>query len=176
MLKGKLVCLRELEARDLDQLFFWNKTDEVYLFKGRYRFASQEGLTNNFIGYSFSQKIFMIKKGQAAIGIASCWANDSRNKNCEFYAKIYDKGIDAQPFLTDALDILIKFLFNHENLSRIYTHISDPFDQIKPVLKNLKFVQEGTLRDHRFINGKYVDSLVYGQIARETTPIKIETR
>ncbi len=176
MLNGKLVSLMELEARDIEQLFLWNEKDELYLFKGRYKFASQEDLKNNFIGYSFSQKIFVIKKDQSPIGLASCWAVDHRNKTCEFYAKIYDKSFDPQPYLTESLDILIKFLFNHENLSRIYTHISDPCDQIIRVLEKLKFVKEGTLREHRFIQGQYVDTMIYGQLARENNLVKIKTR
>jgi len=174
MLNGKLVSLRELEARDLDQVFLWDEQDEVYLFKGRYKFASKEDLKNNFIGYSFSQKIFVIKINQNLIGLTSYWAIDHRNKTCEFYAKIYDKNIDPLPYLTESLDILIKFIFNHENLSKIYIHISDPSDPIKPVLEKLKFTKEGTLRDHRFIKGQYVDTHVYGQLAKEKNLMKIE--
>jgi len=44
MLNGKLISLREMEVRDLDLVFLWNEQDEVYLFKGRYKFASQEDL------------------------------------------------------------------------------------------------------------------------------------
>ncbi|MFA5905309.1 MAG: GNAT family protein [Desulfobacula sp.] len=174
MLNGELVSLREMEARDLDQVFLWDEQDEVYLFRGRYKFATKEDLKNNFIGYSFSQKIFVMKNDQSLIGLASYWAIDHRNKTCEFYAKIYDKDIDPQPYLTESLDILIKFLFNHENLSRIYTLISDPSDPIKPVLKKMGFLKEGTLREHRFIKGQYVDTDVYGQLAGEKKLANIE--
>lgn len=176
MLNGKLISLREMEVRDLDPVFLWNEQDEVYLFKGRYKFASQEELKTNFIGYSFSQKLFVIKKDQRLIGLASYWAIDHRNKTCEFYAKIYNKDIDPQPYLSETLDILTKFLFNHENLSRIYTHISDPSDPIKQVLKKMGFLKEGTLRDHRYIKGQYVDTHVYGRLARKNNRVEINHR
>jgi len=175
MLNGELVSLRELEVSDLDQLFLWDEKDELYLFQGRYKFASQEDLKANFIGYSFSQKIFVISTDKNPIGLVSSWAYDHRNRTCEFYAKIYDKGIDPQAYLAESLDILVKFFFNHENFSKIYTHISDPSDPIKPVLERLKFVKEGTLREHRFVQGQYVDTLVYGRLAQEDKQMEIET-
>lgn len=167
MLNGKIVSLREMEVQDLDQLFLWDEKDELYLFKGRYKFASQEDLKKNFIGYSFSQKIFVISSEQNPIGLASYWDENNKNRTCEFYARIYDQSVDPQPYLAESLNLLIKFLFTSENLSRIYTCISDPFDEIKPVLDKLGFVKEGTLREHRFIKGQYVDTQVYGQLVSE---------
>ncbi|MBU1341611.1 MAG: GNAT family N-acetyltransferase [Proteobacteria bacterium] len=174
MLNGKLVSLRELEIHDLDLLFLWDEKEDLYLFKGRYRFASQEDLKNNFTGYSFSQKIFVINRDQAPIGLASYWDEDTRSRTCEIYAKIYDKSVDPHPYLTESLSILINFLFNTENLSRIYTCISDPFDEIKQVLGKLGFIKEGALRDHRFIQGRYVDTVVYGQLKGENGHLKTE--
>lgn len=176
MLNGKLVSLRELEAQDLDQLFLWDEKDELYLFKGRYRFTTQEGLKKNFIGYSFSQKIFVISSDQNPIGLASYWDENHKNRTCEFYAKIYDTSVDPQPFLTETLNILIKFLFFHENLSKIYTYISDPDDEIKHVLEKLEFKKEGTLREHRFVQGQYIDTQVYGQLASENSQEKVKNK
>jgi diamine N-acetyltransferase len=172
MLDGKLVSLRELEAHDLDQLFLWDEKEDLYLFKGRYRFASQEDLKDNFIGYSFSQKIFVICSNQTPIGLASYWDENHKNRTCEFYARIYDKSVDPQLYLTESLDLLIKFLFASENLSKIYTHISDPFDEIKQVLEKLGFIKEGTFREHRFVKGQYVDTQVYGQLVSKNTRVK----
>ena len=109
MLDGKLVSLRELENHDLDQLFLWDEQEDLYLFKGRYRFVSQEDLKNNFTGYSFSQKIFVISSRLAPIGLASYWDENHKNRTCEFYAKIYDKSVDSQSYLTESLNLLIKW-------------------------------------------------------------------
>ena len=174
MLNGKIVSLRELEAQDLDRLFVSDEKEDLYLFKGRYRFASQEDLKNNFISYSFSQKIFVISSGQIPIGLASYWDIDHRSRTCEFYSKIYDESVDPHPYLTESLNILIKFLFNSEYLSRIYTYISDPSEEIKQVLEKLGFIKEGTLREHRFIQGRYMDTLVYGQLISENSHVKAE--
>jgi len=167
MLVGKMVFLRELEPSDLKQLFKWNEQTELYLFSGRYRFISYDELKENFLSYAYSQHIFMIEGAGRKLGICSYWDVDWRNRCCEIYGEIIDQDQHAKRILTESLKLMVAFLFDHQNLNRLYTDFNEDNRDMRSVLETLGFVREGTLQKHKFNNGEYKDSLVYSQLADE---------
>jgi RimJ/RimL family protein N-acetyltransferase len=75
-----------------------------------------------------------------------------RNNNVEFFKQDY--GV----FLT-----LIKQLaFNELKLKKLTTEAFDVRPYLIETLEKNGFVLEGRLKDHNFINGKFVDSLLHG--------------
>lgn len=167
MLGGKLVSLRELEPSDLRQLFKWNEEAELYLFKGRHRFMSYDEVKHNFLSYSYSQQIFIIEHSGQQQGICSYWDLDWRDRCCEFYGEIFEKDQNAKRFLAESLKLMISFLFDHQNLYRVFAYFDEDNGEMCSVLEELGFTREGTLREHKFCKGQYINSLVYSQLKDE---------
>jgi ribosomal-protein-alanine N-acetyltransferase len=167
MLEGKAVSLRELELEDLKQLFRWHDENEIYLFRGRYKFISYDELKETFMDYTFSQQIFAIEQSHKLIGVCSYWGVDRRNRHCELYGEIYEKFKDTKIFLAESLKLLISFLFDYQNLFRVYAYLNEGNRDTRSVLEELGFTFEGTLREHKFYNGCYANSLVYSQLKAE---------
>lgn len=70
---------------------------------------------------------------------------------------------------TEALTLLIRFLFMELNLLRIQLDTWSGNDRALHVYKKCGFQVEGTLRNAEFVNGRYYDQIVMGLLREEVS-------
>lgn len=62
------------------------------------------------------------------------------------------------------LNLLIELAFQDLKLQRLFTETFDLRKHHTEVLESVGFRQEGIMRNHVYINGKYVNSLIHGYV------------
>src|SRR5437879_4850947 len=72
-----------------------------------------------------------------------------------------------QGYGTDAVRTLCGFGFREMNLRRITLHVYDLNPRGVMVYEKVGFREEGRLRGDQFVDGRHVDAIVMGLLARE---------
>ncbi|MDE1810753.1 MAG: GNAT family N-acetyltransferase [Candidatus Micrarchaeota archaeon] len=69
---------------------------------------------------------------------------------------------------------MISYAFGELGLNRVYCHVFESNQRSISLLRSLGFVEEGRLRSHDMVDGKFVDTLVFGLLASEWEKGEIE--
>jgi ribosomal-protein-alanine N-acetyltransferase len=69
--------------------------------------------------------------------------------------------------MSEALERIIEYGFKDLNLNRIEAYVSPNNVASMKLMKKFKFVEEGLMRGHYFIDGEYQDSLVFSILKKE---------
>ncbi len=73
----------------------------------------------------------------------------------------------GQGYATETADLAVTHAFDGRRLHRVLARVFEWNDASRRVLEKLGFRREGTLRDHYFVDGEYVDAYLYGLLAGE---------
>lgn len=73
----------------------------------------------------------------------------------------------AKGYGRDALSLLIDYGFNELNLNKIYLNVFSTNHRALLLYKKIGFIQEGSLREDVFLNGKYIDVYVMSILKSE---------
>ena len=71
-----------------------------------------------------------------------------------------------------AASTMIAYAFGELGLNRLYCHVFESNIRSIALLRSLGFVEEGRLRGHDIMDGKSVDTLVFGLLASECPKIE----
>ena len=165
MLIGEKVNLRRIEKPDLWQLWKWHEKHRLYLFTRLKPFISWDELNEDFFKYFGWKGDFLIedKRGKA-FGVCSYQDVNWKNRSCELALQAYGS---EQTFAVDAVTILLNFLFDELNLSRVNTFVPEFSTFEIQALKKAGLIPEGKLREALFWNDKYQDILIYAILKEE---------
>lgn len=107
-----------------------------------YDFAIEDIVTGQYIG---------------GVSINSC---SIKNRNCVIGIMIGDKKFWGKGYGTDALKVLIKFIFEECNLEKIKLAAYSFNDRAIRCYKSLGFKEEGVLKKEIYREGKYYDEIL----------------
>jgi ribosomal-protein-serine acetyltransferase len=168
------ICLKLLEERHAPAVFAVVNRDRVYLRKWLpwVDDTTTAGYTLNFIRTALQQ--FANNEGLSA-GI---WCGDEfagvigthkiiwLNRNVEIGYWIASK-FQGKGIVTDACRALIEHAFDAWELNRVEIHCAPGNKKSCAIPERLGFELEGVLRKAQLIGGKYLDTNVYGLLARD---------
>ncbi len=105
---------------------------------------------------------FAIRTLKDDIYIGRCAYNsvDHKNRFCFIGIMINHKRFQNKGHGTEALSLLINYIFNELNLRKIYLKVFASNERAIHVYKKLGFEVEGVLKKHLFRNGEYIDDLI----------------
>ncbi|MFG0212333.1 GNAT family N-acetyltransferase [Brevibacillus porteri] len=175
ILKSDRFTLKKIEEQHVDELFEIYSNDHVFAYCGiipKYNKAT----VKNMIGH-FERDY--LKKSRIKWGI---FANDTPDhllgimEAFDFHQKVnmvtigyflseahWGKGI-----ATEAVNLLLHFLFMDVNVNRIQAEVMPPNETSKKVLMKNGFMKEGTLRQATLWSGKgIVDVEIYGMLKED---------
>jgi RimJ/RimL family protein N-acetyltransferase len=168
MLNGKDIYLSAVEESDLDKLAKWINDRDTVHHNTYYRPVSsfQQDKWFESVMNSDTTHLFAIRKNEDNKLIGTCQICEINfiDRNAELRIRIGEESERGKSYGTQASELLIDFAFSDLNLNRIYLFV---FADNEPAIKSyekLKFIKEGTLKKHAYINGKYVDVIVMGII------------
>lgn len=161
MLTGEKVYLRALENEDSQKYYEWINDRDLVQFSGIYR-PVPENSHNAWIkniSENTSIIVFSIvrKTDDLLIGTCSLRNIDYVARSAELQIRLGCLDERGKGFGKDSISLLLKHGFDDLNLNRIYLHVFDSNKIAISVYKKSGFVEEGTLRQAQFINGRYVD-------------------
>lgn len=172
-LETERLILRQVEDRDLDQLYEILSDTEVAKFEYFYPVTSKEGAMKFIERYKKEleekEEItwgIILKDTDKLIGTCCLGNFDEGARRSEIGYTItqtqWGKG-----YATEAIKAVIDFGFSIMDLNRIEATITPGNDASVKVLRKLNFIQEGVVRERDLIKGKLEDGIIMAILKRE---------
>ncbi|MDE5737339.1 MAG: GNAT family N-acetyltransferase, partial [Oscillospiraceae bacterium] len=70
-------------------------------------------------------------------------------------------------FMTEALEMILKFIFINSEINRIEAFVEIPNVASQKLLQKLGFTKEGTLRQYEKCRGNLIDIIIYGYLRKD---------
>ncbi|MBU1290447.1 GNAT family N-acetyltransferase, partial [bacterium] len=130
MLKGKLVNLRAVEKKDLEEIMKWVNDREVTKYLSAFLYpvswAEEEKFLERAMSHNDTEKnLVMETKEGDYVGQISLHKIDWKNRNAELGIVIGNKEYWGKGYGTDAIKILLNHAFNQMNLYKVYLRVFD---------------------------------------------------
>ncbi|WPL17713.1 Spermidine N(1)-acetyltransferase [Thiorhodovibrio winogradskyi] len=172
MLSDDLVYLRKLELTDLERTWVWINDPEVYLKIGSQVPISRTAQQKWFERLDqSSDKIVLaicLKEGDVHVGNVSLDSIEPRHRTARLSIFLGESQQRGHSVGTRAIKLLSDYAFNFLNLNRIWCKATAGDDRVSQFYEKLGFKIEGTMRQHEFIDGRYVDKVILGLLNSDT--------
>ncbi len=165
MIEGELVNLRAQELDDLERDLGWMNDPEVTRFlNARYPLsrAAEEGWLREHVSkpMSHAHAGFAIEtKDGRHIGNTDLLDVSAENSCATLGIMIGDKDYWSKGYGADAVRTLVRFGFEEMNLHRIQLTVDARNERAQACYRKVGFVEEARLRQHRFTEGAFHDTL-----------------
>lgn len=179
MIEGRLVVLRPREMSDLGRFYAWVNDREVTRFLAmRYLMsrAAEEAWLGQWVSVpiSYSNVGFAIDtKDGVHIGSVAFHHAAAEDRVARLGITIGDKGYWSKGYGTDAMLTLLRFGFEEMNLNRIDLTVDERNGRAIACYRKCGFVEEARLRQDRYSEGAYHDTLIMG-ILREEWLVQVQ--
>ncbi|NEU04296.1 GNAT family N-acetyltransferase [Clostridium senegalense] len=165
MIKGKNINLRPMTAEDLELFYMWNTTQEhmgLYMnaeliYKDLFIEEMKKVLRTNSPFYMIIED----KEGMP-IGVIDYFNSISSKVSIDFGILIAVSSNRGKGIGSEAISILINYLFNTKSIMRIQFMTRSDNESMNFLGKKLGFKLEGTLRKYSFDYGEYRDLNLFG--------------
>ena len=169
---GDNVYLRAIEQEDAPHFVEWLNDPEVRCYLARSFPPLNLGREREWIEQLYkdqSRVVFgiVLKTSDKLIGSTGLEGIDWRSRRAGFGIAIGDKTQWSKGFGTEATKLIVRYGFDTLNLNRIFLHVFDHNPRAMRAYEKAGFVREGVLRQDRYIEGAYRDSIVMGILREE---------
>lgn len=166
MYKGKLVKLRAYKEEDIENAtkFINDEETKKFLCIGTpfpmTKWEEESWVKSKKVGADNTYD-FAIENLENGKYIGGCSINecDNKNRNCIIGIMIGDKQCWSKGYGSDALNVLIKFIFEELNLEKIKLSVFGFNERARACYKKVGFKEEGIFKKEIFRNGKYHDEI-----------------
>ncbi|MEO9256046.1 MAG: GNAT family protein [Tepidiformaceae bacterium] len=170
--EGTLVRLRAREPEDESLLFAWFNDPEVTEHLGGQGYPVSRATERGFLAratVSYASTNFAVETlaGGRLIGGVDLRTSDPANRSATLGIAIGDKTYWDGGYGTDTMRTACRFGFEMMNLHRIQLTTSGENLRARHVYEKVGFREEGILRDHRFVRGRYVHTVAMGLLEGE---------
>jgi RimJ/RimL family protein N-acetyltransferase len=161
MLEGSLVRLRAIEQGDLPTFVRWINDPEV---TAHLQFEPPMSMEDEVTWYhhmrSSKDKAFAIETREGRlIGNVGFVGLDWRNRKTDLGIMIGEKDAWSHGYGTDAITTFLRYLFEELRLNRVGLYADVENHRAIRCYEKCGFVQEGVVRQYRFKDGRYLDSV-----------------
>jgi RimJ/RimL family protein N-acetyltransferase len=174
MIFGRNIRLRAIEQDDLPRFVNWFNDPQVRKGLNIYLPMSQveeEHWFEELLNRDQAERPFAldIRKGEDWVHVGSCglFSLDHRSRSSTLGIVIGDKTYWDQGYGSDAVRTLLAHAFETLNLNRVSLRVFESNHRAIEVYKRVGFKLEGRLREDRFSEGHYEDTLIMGILRRE---------
>lgn len=173
-IKTKRLTLRDLEPKDWKSVHVYSSDPEVVRFMPWGPNAVED--TKAFIRRSIVMRKekprrnynFAVILMEEKILIGSCGIYISNPDWLEGYiGYVFNRSYWGKGYATETAKALLKFGFEKLNLHRIYAFCNSANKVSAHVLEKSGMQLEGHFREHRWVKGKWTDTLQYAILERE---------
>lgn len=166
MLSDDVIYLRKLEESDLDRTWKWMNDPEIFFAIGVdipiSKTAQKQWFTE--LDRSNSKIVFAIcmHEGDIHVGNVSLDSIHRRHRSARLSIFVAEPATRGKSIGTRAMRLLIEYAFEFLNLHRLYCKTTAGNPAVLEFYKKLGFQVEGQLREHEYIQGRYVDKIMLG--------------
>ncbi|MFC7044036.1 GNAT family N-acetyltransferase [Halobacteriaceae archaeon GCM10025711] len=165
-LHGERVTLHTVEREDLAFLQrHWNHPD-VRRRTARVHPENGQQVTDAFEESDADGVRLLACADGDRIGVVSLFDVDEAAGRAELVAWLTPER-RGNGYATEAAGLLVDYAFDERRLHRLEARALATDDEARAVVETLGFEQEGRLRDEQYVDGEYVDRVVYGLLEAE---------
>lgn len=156
--------IRAIEESDLPKMVEWRNSLDAQNTFYEYEPLSVAQQREWFKGYLQGKhgKLWIIDKGNIAVGTIGFHEIDGRNRNAKFGRFYINPDSRKKGYGKGAFQLILKYGFNHLNLLRIYLDTISLNEKAISLYKKFGFKVEGNLVKHIYKNGTYHDLIIMG--------------
>jgi len=92
------------------------------------------------------------------------------NHTCELSIEIGDSAYWGKGYGREAVQLLLQYAFNHRHVNRVWLGTHSENERAMRCYRACGFVEEGRLRQHLWLNGRYVDRIIMGILHQDYLP------
>ena len=176
MYRGKLVKLRAYREEDIERAVEFINDEETKKFLDTAipfpitKWQEEEWIKSRKSNKDFTYD-FAIEDLETGKYIGGCSINhcDVKNRNCTIGIMLGDKDYWGRDYGSDALKVLIKFIFEEVNMDKIKLGVFSFNARAIACYKKCGFKECGRRRKSEFIDGKYYDRISMDILKEEFT-------
>ena len=162
------IRLRPVRQEDSRILFEWINNRELVVLNAPFRQISMVEHEQWFdsLGTRKNLAFFMIEDGDSGLAIGSCQLTNIHDvhRSAELQIRIGNPDYQNKGAGSEAVRLLIEHGFDKLKLHRIMLHVFSTNLRAMHVYRKKGFQQEGVLREAAFIDGRWLDVVVFGFI------------
>jgi len=159
MIRGKNVALRPVEERDCPLIARWMNHPEVWRFMDYEGPVSLADVQRDVERSRREGQAFVIVVEDQPIGRIGLNQFRARDRLCSFYLYIGEPAYWGQGHARDAAMAILGYAFDRHDLNLIELWTLDDNDRAVRMYRKCGFVDEGTLRERSFKEGRWVGHL-----------------
>jgi RimJ/RimL family protein N-acetyltransferase len=165
------VYLRRLAEIDIDHYLKATSDYNVRRLTGTTSFLTRPMLEKVFDSWSKDNNridlIICLKENDKVIGDLAILDIEHKERKGSFRIAITDEAYTSHGYGTEALRLIIDYMFNTLNLRRIAINVYSFNERAINAYKKLGFKHEGILREDLYFDGKYHDNILMGLLKKE---------
>ncbi len=176
-IKGEKIDLYPVEEEDLERLRNIVNNPEVRIPLG---YRKPFNMPDEHDWYKEKKEddskiplVIYHKEDQKIIGVLELDITDIKSRVAEIGFHI-DVNYHSNCIGTEFAKLAVEYGFNELNLHKIWARVYEFNDKSLGLLKKIGFKQEGTLREHAYMKGEYVDKTRLGLLREEWNKNDIE--
>lgn len=165
MLEKDGVYLRLLSGDDLERTYIWMNDPEIMAALSRHVFVFRGKQQKWFASLADDKSKFVfaicLVVDDSHIGNVSLSGVNYINRNCRYSIFLGDGKHRGKGYGRIATELIMDYAFDYLNLHKVYLKTSSTNSGAVKLYEKLGFVKEGVLHEQEFINGKYVDKILF---------------
>lgn len=167
-IQGKLVTLRAIELKDVEQLHEWSNSPEIWSKLGGWHFPysalNTEGWVRNINNNDMKNHVFAIEtKEHGLIGTANLVNIDWKNKNAFHGMMLGSKNTRGKGYAQDVVMAIMHYAFEQLGLNRLDGDMIISNDvSINFYTKKCGWEEEGRKEGWFYRDGKFHDKVIVG--------------
>jgi len=171
-LQGERVYVRPLESSDVRRAQRWVNDPETRvplgsLFRPMSEDAEREFIESTAKDENAVHLAIVLRDGDRHIGVMGLHELNWKDRRATFGIFIGEKDCRGRGYGTEATQLMLQHAFRSLNLHRVELTVYAFNKQAIRSYEKAGFVHEGTKREDAFVDGRYVDSLLYAILATE---------
>jgi ribosomal-protein-serine acetyltransferase len=174
LLTDGAICLGPVCAEDAKDLFALVNRDRAYLREWLPWLDANRSVQDTLNFIELSQKQFERKEALSVCirindeiaGMIGFHRFDWNNRSTSIGYWLA-QNMQGKTIMTRSCRLLLDFTFNELQLNRVEIRCAVENKKSRAIPERLGFTNEGTIRDGKWLNGKFVDHAIYGILSRE---------
>jgi RimJ/RimL family protein N-acetyltransferase len=181
-IRGQLVRMRPMRPDEAGIIHSWNNDPDVYTYWGSYdfRYSSLEEFLAEIAedasyfdgsdvirGRCFTIEPLAGPDAGTVIGMINTNKIEVEHHSTEIDVVIGHADYRERGYGTDAVREFLRFLFDTVGLHRVWLGTYEYNARARHVYEKLGFVQEGVARESDYVDGRWVNSVLYGILESE---------
>jgi RimJ/RimL family protein N-acetyltransferase len=168
MLEGERIVLAPVRDDDRAALFAWINDRESALLSAPYRPVHERDHEAWFDAVRQRDDVVLFgiraRDDDRLLGTCQLLGIDRRSRGAELRIRLGEEGDRGRGHGSEALRLLLRHAFDDLNLRRVSLQVLATNERAIAAYRSAGFAQEGRLREAAYVDGAYVDVLLFATL------------